>query len=60
MYYLCEKYDKPIRVQCYKADCVSWACRLSLLGLETNWTYKHTLGMELVMCRALTVMKKNK
>ena len=57
MYYLCEKYYKPIRVQCYKADYVSWVCRLSLLDLHTNWTYKRTLRMELVMCRALTVMK---
>ena len=24
MYYLCEKCYKPIRVQCYIADCVSW------------------------------------
>ena len=60
MYYLCEKYYKPIRVQCYKADFVSRVCRLSLLDLETNWTYKHTLGMELVTYRAFTVMKKNK
>ena len=29
-------------------DCVSWAARLNLLDLWTNWTYKRTLGMELV------------
>lgn len=60
MYYLREKYYKPIRVQCYKANCVSWVCRLSLLDLQTSWTYKRTLGMELVTYRTLTVEKKNK
>ena len=25
MYCLCEKYYKPVAVQCYIADCVSWA-----------------------------------
>ena len=48
MYYLCEKYYKPITVQYYIADCVSWVCRLTLLDLRTNWTYKCALGMELV------------
>ena len=31
MYYLCEKYYKPIAVQCYKADCLNWILRLTLL-----------------------------
>ena len=48
MYYLCEKYYRPITVQCYIANYVSWVPRLTLLGLGTNWTYKVTLGMELV------------
>ena len=48
MYYLCEKYYKPIIVQYYIADCVSWPSRLTFLDLGTNWTYKHTLGRELV------------
>ena len=30
MYYLCEKYYKPITVQYYIADCVSWVSRLTL------------------------------
>ena len=47
-YYLCEKYYKPITVQYYRADCVSWVPRLTLLDLRTNWTYKRTLGMQLV------------
>ena len=46
MYYLCEKY-KPVTVQHYISDCVSWVPRLTLLNLQTNWTYEHTLGMEL-------------
>ena len=51
MYYLCEKYYKPITVQYYQyyiVDCVSWVPRLTLLDLQTNWTYKCTLRMELV------------
>ena len=37
-YYLCEKYYKPITVQYYVSDCVSWVPRLSLLDL-TNKLY---------------------
>ena len=48
MYYLCEKYYKLITVQYYVADCVSWVPRLTLLDLWTNWTYKCTLGTELI------------
>ena len=48
MYYLCEKYYKPITVQHYIANCVSWVPRLTLLDLGTNWTYERALGMELV------------
>ena len=48
MYFLCEKYYKPITVQYYIADCVSWVPRLTLLDLQTNWTYEHALKMELV------------
>ena len=48
-YYLCEKYYKPITVQYYIDDCVSWVPRLTLLDLQTNWTYEHALGMELVL-----------
>ena len=48
IYYLCEKYYKPITVQYHIANCVSWAPRLTLQDLQTNWTYKHALRMELV------------
>ena len=47
MYYLCGKYCKPITVQYYIADCVSWVPRLTLLNLRTDWTYEHALGKEL-------------
>ena len=48
MYYLCENYYKPITVQYYVADCVSCVPRLTLLDLQTNWTYERALGAELV------------
>ena len=48
MYYLCEKYYKPIIVLYYKAYCVSWVPRLTLLDLQTNWTWERTFGMELI------------
>ena len=45
---------KPNRVQYYIADCVSLVPRLTCLDLQTNWTSKHTLGMELIhTCRGL-------
>ena len=34
LYYLCEKCYKPITVQYYIADCVSWVSRLTLLDLQ--------------------------
>ena len=34
MYYLCEKYYKPITVQHSIANCISWVPRLILLDLE--------------------------
>ena len=33
MCYLCEKYHKPITVQYYVINCVSWVARLTLLNL---------------------------
>ena len=33
MHYLCEKCYKPITVQYYVADCISWVLRLTLLDL---------------------------
>ena len=35
-YFLCEKCFKPITVQYYVADYVSWVPRLILLDLLTN------------------------
>ena len=57
MYYLYEKYYKPIAVQYYKANCVNWVPRLTSLDLRTNWTYNHALWMELVHRWGLTVLK---
>ena len=40
--YLCKKYYKPIIVQYYIADCVSWVPRLTLLVLKRKldlWTH---------------------
>ena len=48
MYNLGEKYYKPITVQYYIADCVICVPRLTLLDLQTNWTYKHALGTEFI------------
>ena len=38
MYYLREKYYKPVTVQHYIGDCVSCIPRLTSLNLQTNWT----------------------
>ena len=41
MYYLCEKYHKPIIVQYNLANCVSWVPTLALLDLTNKldlWT----------------------
>ena len=57
MYYLYEKYYKPIAVQYYKANCVNWVPRLTSLDLRTNWTDNHALWMELVHRWGLTVLK---
>ena len=48
MYYLCEKYYKPIIVQYHVADCVNWIFRLTLADLWTKWSQEHTLRMELI------------
>ena len=55
MYYLCEKYYKPITVQYYIADCVNQIPRLPLVDLQTTWIYEHAFEMELVLMRGLTV-----
>ena len=54
MYYLCGKYYKPITVQYYTADCVSWVPRLTLLDLQIGVTNALSEWNSLV-CRGLTV-----
>ena len=41
MYYSCEEYYKPITVQYYITDCVSWASRLTLLESCTHRNHAH-------------------
>ena len=48
MYYLCEKYYKPITVYYYIADYVSWVPRLTSLDSQTNWTCECILEVELI------------
>ena len=48
MYYLCEKYYKPLTVQDHIADYVSWVPRLNLQDLQTNWTQECALRTELI------------
>lgn len=55
MHYLCEKNYKPVTVQYYMENCVSWAPKLSLLGFTTNWIYERAFGTELLAGRGLTV-----
>ena len=45
---LCKNYYKPIIIQYYVVSCVSWVPRLTLLDLQTTWTYECTLRRELV------------
>lgn len=41
MYCLCEKYYKPIAVQCYIADCVSWA-QANIMGRTCSGNRTHS------------------
>ena len=57
MYYLREKYYKPVIVEYYIADCVSWVPRLTLLDLQTNWTLMNALSKQnSIVCRGLSVI----
>ena len=47
MYYWCEEYYKPTTVQYHISDYVSWILRLTLLYLQTSWTYYHVLFVTL-------------
>ena len=56
MYYLCEKYYKPIMGQDYIADCVSWVPRLTLLDLTNKLNLMNVLSeQDSFVCRGLTV-----
>ena len=55
MYYLCEKYYKPLTVQYYIADCVSWVPRLTLLDLQTR-LMNTLLEQNSFLYRGLTVL----
>ena len=48
MYYLCEKYLKPVIVQDDIVDYISWVPSLILLDLRTDSTYKWALRTELI------------
>ena len=52
---VCENCYNPITV--LYSDSVSWVPRLTLLVLQTNWTYEHALLLEwnLLVFRGLTV-----
>ena len=56
MYYLCEMYYKPITVQYYIADRVSWVPRLTLLDLTNKLDLMNMLSKQnLFEYRGLTV-----
>ena len=55
MYYLCEKYYKPITVQYYIADCVSWVPRITLLDLAKIGLTNTLLEQNSFVCKGLTV-----
>ena len=52
-YYFCEKY-KPLSVQYYIADCISWVPRLTLLDLQIRLA-NALLEQNLFICRGLTI-----
>ena len=47
--YFCEKYYKPLTVPYYTADYVSWVPGLTMMGLQTNWTFERALRTEPVL-----------
>ena len=55
MSHLCDKYYKPVTVQNYIADCVSWVPRLTLLVYEQiGLTYVFS-EQNLLVCRGFAV-----
>ena len=59
IYYFCEKYYKPITVQYYIADCVSWVSRLTLRTYEQIGLMNMFSEQNLFVCRRLTVVHAN-
>ena len=51
MYFLCV-------LQQYIANRTSWVPRLTVLDSQTNWTYEHAVGMELIHIRGAPVIGK--
>ena len=51
MYYLCERYYKPITVQYYIANCVSWYLD------SLCWTYEHLAERNSFVCWGLIIFK---
>ena len=49
MYYLCEKYYKPITLQYYIAYYVSWVPRLTLLDLTTALSEQNSVYRRLTL-----------
>ena len=57
IYYLCEKYYKPITVQ-YYTNCVSWVPRLTLLTCKQSGFMNTLLEWNSFICRGLIVYSK--
>ena len=56
VYYFCDRYYKPIILQYYIANCVSWVPRLTWLNLQVGLT--NTLSeWNMFVCRELTVFQ---
>ena len=52
MYYLCEKYYKPITVWYYIADCVSWVPLANFVGFTNKLDFTNViLEWNLFVCR---------
>ena len=56
MYYLCENYYKPVTVQNYVDNCVSWVPKLTLLDLQANWNRTHLYNLQGTYCITDLVM----
>ena len=57
MYYLYEKYSKPITVWYHIANCASWVPRLALLDLMNKLDVQTCSEWNSFVCRGLTVIR---